>query len=155
MAQTKAFFINVLVPSLALRRVLAALYSKDSKKRSNQVTLFTYTLLFVAWIALFISVIKSAGIKVFGWTCFFANGIILMSIKSTFRERYQLSGNTVSDFFSSLFFYPCVLWQLEEQSAILGLPEQSEDRRRLTLLPFGVVCCFVAVAIFVIYSFHS
>jgi hypothetical protein len=127
MAQTKGFFVNMLVPSLALRRVLAALYSKDCEKRGNTITLFTYTLLFVAWIVLFIAVIKSASIRVFGWTCFFANGIILMSIKSTFRERYKLSGNTIGDFFSSLFFYPCVLWQLEEQSAILGLPKQNED----------------------------
>jgi hypothetical protein len=51
-----------------------------------------------------------------------------MSIKSTFRERYNISGNPVGDFISGMFFYPCVLWQPDEQQCqFLGLPNQGED----------------------------
>jgi len=127
MAQAKAFFVNLLAPPIALYRVLSAMYSKDSEKKSNAVTVVTYTILYLAWIALFASVAKSSSIRVFGWTCFFTNGLMLMSIKSHFRERYNVSGNTVGDFISSVFAYPCVLWQLEEQCSILGLPQEREE----------------------------
>lgn len=127
MAQTKGFFVNLLVPTLALKRVVSAMYSKDNEKRSNMLTVGIYTFLYLAWIGLFCAVVKSSALRLFGWTCFFANGFILMSIKSTFRERYNISGNIIGDFVSGVFFYPCVLWQLEEQCQILGLPNQRED----------------------------
>lgn len=127
MAQTKGFFINLFAPFLALKQIVSAMYSKDSEKRSNMMTVGIYTIFFVAWIALFCAVAKSSALRVFGWTCFFANGFILMGIKSTFRERYNLSGNYVGDFISGVFFYPCVLWQLQEQCEILGLPQEMEE----------------------------
>jgi CRISPR/Cas system endoribonuclease Cas6 (RAMP superfamily) len=53
MAQTKGFFVNLLVPPLVLRRIVSAMYSKDSNKKSNMLTVGAYTFLYLVWIALF------------------------------------------------------------------------------------------------------
>ncbi len=121
-------FINLMLPPLALKRVIMAIYSKDSDKKSNMLTVGIYTFLYLVWIALFIAILRSLALCLFGWMCLFANGFILMSIKSTFRDKcYNISRNPIGNFIWGILFYPCVLWQLDEQCQILGLPNQRED----------------------------
>jgi hypothetical protein len=91
MAETKGFFVNLQVPQLALKQIVLAMYSKDSNKKSNMLTVGVYTFLYLVWIALFVAVVRSTALRLFGWTCFFANGFILMSIKSTFSASVTTS----------------------------------------------------------------
>lgn len=113
-AHVVGFFVNLVAPMLAFNRILNKEYPRKSKI-GNMGTVVVFSIMFVAWISFFISTVESKGLAVFGWTAFLVNALLLMSTKLAFRTRHNIRGNLVGDLTTSLFFYPQVLIQIEEE----------------------------------------
>mmetsp|Transcript_17004 Transcript_17004/g.28227 ORF Transcript_17004/g.28227 Transcript_17004/m.28227 type:complete len:831 (+) Transcript_17004:68-2560(+) len=120
------YFTNLFFPMLAFNRILNKEHPRDPK--SNLALTGLYTFMFMAWIAFFISTVKSHGLMVFGWTAFLINGFVLMATKMQFRARHSIRGNLVGDLSTSLFFYPQVMVQLEEEQERLYNGGENDDK---------------------------
>ena len=83
-----------------------------------------------SWIALFITVYKYPALRAWGWVAYFVNGCLLTSIKMDYRNRNNVHGNVLGDFFSATFFFPQVLAQLiieiRADDFVSGAPEETE-----------------------------
>mmetsp|Transcript_23300 Transcript_23300/g.35772 ORF Transcript_23300/g.35772 Transcript_23300/m.35772 type:complete len:132 (-) Transcript_23300:232-627(-) len=121
----KDFFFGLLVPFVPLQRFLNKAYPENATY--NLFTTACYTICYVAWVVLFILVSASTAFRAWGWIAYFANAVILTNVRTSFREKYNLRGDILGDFFASAFFYPQVYVQLLEQADILGLPESGHE----------------------------
>ena len=110
--QTTQFFLALFLPFVSLRNALNCVNPKDSSKKMVLFTTGVYALVYVAMITFFVLSLKSKVFAALGWTCFFINGLILTSLRSSTREKLNLCGNAVEDFLASSFFYPQVLVQI-------------------------------------------
>jgi hypothetical protein len=108
------FFVNLAAPMLAFNRILSKEYPRNSKI-VNMGTVAVFTIMFFGWIAFFISTVDSKGLTVFGWTAYLINALLLMSTKLAFRTKHHIRGNLMGDLTTSVFFYPQVLIQIEEE----------------------------------------
>merc|ERR1712130_722523 len=75
-----------------------------------------YTLLFLAWIALFICGTINKGFTAFAWTAFFANSCILTSLRMDVRSKFGLDGNIAGDFIAASFCIPKVFYRCRFRS---------------------------------------
>lgn len=109
-AQTSGFFMSLVLPFLTLRKILSAAYPRHT--RSNNMCVLAYTFCFFGWISIFCALATHPGLKAFGISFLFMNGVLLGIIRNGFRARYNLRSNVWGDFISSVFFYPQVLTQM-------------------------------------------
>jgi len=104
------FVKGLVVPSLSLLEALAKAYPENSV--SNMSVAVTYGVLYYTWFAIFVASAWKKGLVGIGWTIFLAAGVVLMSVRSGFRERYNIRSNEFTDLFGSLFFWPQVVSQM-------------------------------------------
>jgi hypothetical protein len=123
--QVVEFVKALFVPFFSLYQVLNAAYPKS--KTMNFVTSAFYGLLFVTWVALFISYGTYTSMLAWGWAIMFSAAVLLASIRNGFRERYNLRSNVLGDFIASCFLWPQVLTQMRIHCADLGLPEDHAE----------------------------
>lgn len=125
------FVKGIFVPFVSLYEISTKFYPAASQRRGNLLTVGVYTFLHLAWIVLFICVAKWPALRAWGWCAYFVNGCILTGIKMDYRDRNDIHGNFVGDFFSSLFFFPQVLAQLiveiRAEDFISGAPEEETE----------------------------
>jgi len=118
-------FAKGLIPFFSLYHVLTVTYPRN--KVMNLFTVIVYTLFFLSWFGLFCATASYPALKGWAWTFFFADGILLCVIRNGFRSRYNLRSTIISDFFSSLFFWPQVVAQMMVECNLLGLPNDKSD----------------------------
>ena len=123
--QAIEFAKGIFIPFVSLYQILSAAYPRN--RMSNMACATAYGVLYLAWICLFAVVLGgNKGVKGLGWSCFFAASILLGSLRSGFRARYNLRSNPLGDFLSSLFLWPQALAQLRIQCLALGLPSEKQ-----------------------------
>jgi hypothetical protein len=123
--QAVEFVKALFVPFFSLYQVLNAAYPKS--KKMNFVTSAFYGLLFITWVALFISYGTYTAMLAWGWAIMFCAAVLLASIRNGFRERYNLRSNVLGDFIASCFLFPQVLTQMRIHCVDLGLPEDHAE----------------------------
>jgi len=127
--EVTGFFFNLLLPFVSLNTIYGALDPGNHRYIHRVLATSVYTLLFLAWIALFICGTINKGFTAFAWTAFFANSCILTSLRMDVRSKFGLDGNIAGDFIAS-FLYPQGLLQMQIQ--ILGeddeAGEEGEDK---------------------------
>ena len=106
------FIKGIFVPSLTLYQILQQTYPKSGS--NNMAVSALYGVLYYAWIAFYIAAASVHGLAVWGWTCMFAAGFVLMIVRNGFRARYNVRSNIFADFCSSLLFWPQVLTQMTQ-----------------------------------------
>jgi len=125
-----AFLQGLFIPFVALNEITSKFYPASSQKTPNRITVGVYTIMHLAWIALFISVVKYPALRAWGWCAFFVNGCLLTSLKADYRDRNSIHGNIIGDFFSATFIFPQVFAQLlievRAEDFISGAPEETE-----------------------------
>jgi hypothetical protein len=118
--QTSQFFTSLFFPFFTLKRALRHVYPKESNSMFVNSLSGIYALVFLGWIAFFISSVKSRLFFAVGFCALFTNGCILTSLRVTVREKLNIQGDVIGDFLASTFFYPQVLTQIlceyEEES---------------------------------------
>jgi hypothetical protein len=82
------------------------------------VTSAFYGLLFITWIALFISSGTYTAMLAWGWAIMFSAAVLLASVRNGSRERFNLR---------SSFLWPQVLTQMCVHCEDLGLPEDHTE----------------------------
>jgi hypothetical protein len=123
--QVVEFFKALFVPFISLYQVLNAAYPKSTKM--NFVTSSFYGLLFITWIALFITYGTYPAMLAWGWAIMFSAAVLLASIRNGFRERYNLRSNILGDFIASCFFWPQVLTQMRLHCVDLDLSQEHAE----------------------------
>lgn len=123
--QAVEFFKALFVPFISLYQVLNAAYPKS--KKMNFVTSAFYGLIFITWVAVFISYGTYTAMLGWGWGIMFCGAVLLASIRNGFRERYNLRSNVLGDFIASCFVYPQVLAQMRIHCVDLGLPQDHDE----------------------------
>jgi len=113
--EVTGFFFNLFLPFVSLNSICAALDPDNNRHIYRVLVTSVYTLLFLAWIALFICGTINEGFVAFAWTAFFANSCILTSLRMDVRRKFGLEGNITGDFIASSFLYPQGLLQMQIQ----------------------------------------
>eukprot|EP00567_Pseudictyota_dubia_P013108 CAMPEP_0197435970 /NCGR_PEP_ID=MMETSP1175-20131217/3452_1 /TAXON_ID=1003142 /ORGANISM="Triceratium dubium, Strain CCMP147" /LENGTH=890 /DNA_ID=CAMNT_0042965125 /DNA_START=170 /DNA_END=2842 /DNA_ORIENTATION=+ len=108
--QAVEFFKGLFLPFLSLHRILFKLHPE--RKCYNLAVTMAYAFFFVAWIVLFCWVAVNPGFVALGWSAFFADAVILTSVRIEVRSLFELSGNVLEDFGAASFFYPQGLVQM-------------------------------------------
>mmetsp|Transcript_5612 Transcript_5612/g.13001 ORF Transcript_5612/g.13001 Transcript_5612/m.13001 type:complete len:820 (+) Transcript_5612:244-2703(+) len=109
------FFFNLFLPFVSLHAIYAALDPGNNRHIYRVLVTSVYTLLFLAWIALFICGTINKGFTAFAWTAFFVNSCILTSLRMDVRSKFGLEGTIVGDFIAASFLYPQGLLQMQIQ----------------------------------------
>lgn len=68
-----------------------------------------FAILFYLWIILMICEVKVEGISYVAWTAFLFFVAYGAGIRINLREKYQIDGNMVEDFFAGKLSLPCFI----------------------------------------------
>ena len=108
------FFVKSLVtPMLQLRPVIVTL--EEDNKSAIFLHLFGLTSTFVLWIVFLIVQVGMINAYAIGWSFYFFFVFHLATIRSQVRERYNVYGFILNDFFVCLMMYPFVISQLRTE----------------------------------------
>ena len=118
------FILYSIAPFIGVYKVLGAIKPKENTM--NVLKTAFYTIGHILWVGLAISTLASHSLRIFAWTVMFINGFILSAIKGNFREKYNIRGHVIGDYFTSLFAFPQVVIQLVEECDALGLPHDAD-----------------------------
>jgi hypothetical protein len=112
--QTFKFFGALFFPFVSVYVICMSpiIDPKQNRKLLSTFITAVYTVLFIGWIVEFSMGAINAGFVALGWTLFFANAIILTSLRMAFRDALGYPGNVAGDLFASSFFYPQCLCQM-------------------------------------------
>lgn len=110
--QCVEFLKGLFIPFLSLYKVTSSMDLKEANKLSTILTTGVYTIMFFAWIVLFILGTNNGGFKAFGLTAFLLNGCILTNLRLNVREHFSIPGNIIGDFFASTVCYPQTMVQM-------------------------------------------
>lgn len=105
------FLKGLFIPFVSLHQTLTIAYPKNGN--TNNLVAGAYGLCYYAWIAVFTALSTTKGLKGIGWALFFADAILLMSVRYGFRTNFKVRSNPLGDFISSLFVWPQVLSQMK------------------------------------------
>ena len=122
--QAWEFAKGIFVPFYSLHQVLSGTYPRN--RLQNMLCVGGYTICYLGWISIFISLTASRGLIGWAWSLFFIDAILLSVIRNGFRSRHNFRSNAVGDVISSLFFWPQVLTQMRLECMNLGLDEVDE-----------------------------
>ena len=131
--QTLKFFGALFFPFVSVYVICMSPVIDPKQNRKLMSTFITavYTVVFIGWIVEFSMGTINAGFVALGWTLFFANGLILTSLRRSFRDALGYHGNVVGDVFASSFFYPQCLCQmmleLESENVMAFVDNRHEE----------------------------
>ena len=131
--QTLKFFGALFFPFVSVYVICMSPVIDPKQNRKLMSTFITavYTVVFIGWIVEFSMGTINAGFVALGLTLFFANGLILTSLRRSFRDALGYHGNVVGDVFASSFFYPQCLCQmmleLESENVMAFVDNRHEE----------------------------
>ena len=109
-----------------------AAYKINGKKEKRWVYMLILAVLFYLWIILMAVEPAVDAISYVGWTILIGFFSYATSIRYTIRERYNIYGNSVEDFFAVMILYPFAAYQMDhhmEHAYELDLPDYHLENR--------------------------
>ena len=109
-----------------------AAYKINGKKEKRWVYMLILAVLFYLWIILMAVEPAVDAISYVGWTILIGFFSYATSIRYSIRERYNIYGNSVEDFFSVMILYPFAAYQMDhhmEHAYELDLPDYHLENR--------------------------
>ena len=109
-----------------------AAYKINGKKEKRWVYMVILAVLFYLWIILMAVEPAVDAISYVGWTILIGFFSYATSIRYSIRERYNIYGNSVEDFFSVMVLYPFAAYQMDhhmEHAHEVDLPNYHMENR--------------------------
>jgi choline-glycine betaine transporter len=107
------FLQGLFLPMISVYQIQCSMYPKPAQGLFNMFFTAIYTSFHIIWIVLFAMTGSTPGLRAWGWTAYFINGVLVTGMKMHYRNTRNLHGNMIGDFLSSLIFWPQVFAQLK------------------------------------------